>query len=419
MPWRNAPRLLRAAARLELRPAVRRPRHLGHRSDRSAWRPSNGWDWARFAGYVADADLPALYAAARVFAYPSLYEGFGIPPLEAMACGTPVVASTAGALPEVLGDAALLVDPYDEDALAEALQAAADDRGELRRRGLERAARYTWQRAAAADLAGLRRPCTPRMKALFFLLDGETNASSHQRVLQYFPYLRAARHRAAGQPARARAALPAPRRTRRRGAGAQSRPSTACFWRSRALDVAARQTGPTSSSSSATCFRSARRGSNACSRAATAPGLRHRRRHVPAARPSRPTRRSSACAASTRSPTSSPRALGQRRHRADRRLGAPLQPERLRRADGRRPGRVRPRRALRPARDTAAIVLGWAGTAGGLRYLDAAGARAARPGAQRTTIVVRVISGGYRRVCLPGRARRRPPLASRDSASPT
>ena len=71
----------------------------------------NGWDWARFAGYVPDADLPALYAAARVFAYPSLYEGFGIPPLEAMACGTPVVASTAGALPEVLGDAALLVDP--------------------------------------------------------------------------------------------------------------------------------------------------------------------------------------------------------------------------------------------------------------------------------------------------------------------
>ena len=69
-----------------------------------------GWDWARFTGYVDDDALPALYAAARVFAYPSLYEGFGIPPLEAMACGTPVVASTAGALPEVLGDAALLVE---------------------------------------------------------------------------------------------------------------------------------------------------------------------------------------------------------------------------------------------------------------------------------------------------------------------
>jgi glycosyltransferase involved in cell wall biosynthesis len=88
-----------------------------------------------------------------VFAYPSLYEGFGIPPIEAMACGTPVVASTAGALPEVLGDAALLVDPYDEDALAEALQAAAEDHGDLRQRGLLRAARYTWQRAATETWA--------------------------------------------------------------------------------------------------------------------------------------------------------------------------------------------------------------------------------------------------------------------------
>jgi len=83
-----------------------------------------------------------------VFAYPSLYEGFGIPPLEAMACGTPVVASTAGALPEVLGDAALLVDPYKEDALAQAIRAAAEDQGTLRRRGLERAARFSWRRTA-------------------------------------------------------------------------------------------------------------------------------------------------------------------------------------------------------------------------------------------------------------------------------
>src|SRR5207237_2808858 len=108
-----------------------------------------GWDWARFAGYASDADLPDLYAAASVFAYPSLYEGFGIPPLEAMACGTPVVASTGGALPELLGDAALLVDPCDEEALAEAIRAAAQDTGDLRRRGLARAAGFAWQRAAA------------------------------------------------------------------------------------------------------------------------------------------------------------------------------------------------------------------------------------------------------------------------------
>jgi glycosyltransferase involved in cell wall biosynthesis len=82
-------------------------------------------------------------------ASPSLYEGFCFPPLEAMACGTPVVASKTGALPEVLGDAALLVDPRDEAALAEALRAAAADQGTLRRRGLERAARYRWRRAAA------------------------------------------------------------------------------------------------------------------------------------------------------------------------------------------------------------------------------------------------------------------------------
>jgi glycosyltransferase involved in cell wall biosynthesis len=147
MPWRNAVRLLRAASRLDFG-LLFVGRDIWGTDPTARVAAERGWDWARFSGYVADAELPELYAAARIFAYPSLYEGFGIPPLEAMASGTPVVASTAGALPEVLGDAALLVDPYDEDALAQALEAAAQDRGELRRRGLQRASRFAWPRAA-------------------------------------------------------------------------------------------------------------------------------------------------------------------------------------------------------------------------------------------------------------------------------
>jgi glycosyltransferase involved in cell wall biosynthesis len=147
MPWRNGPRLLRAVARIGYG-MLFVGRDIWGTDPTARLAARHGWQWARFAGYVPDADLPALYAAARVFAYPSLYEGFGIPPLEAMACGTPVVASTAGALPEVLGDAALLVDPYDEEALSTAIRAAAQDDGSLRRRGFERAARFTWQRAA-------------------------------------------------------------------------------------------------------------------------------------------------------------------------------------------------------------------------------------------------------------------------------
>jgi len=109
-----------------------------------------------FPGYVDDKDLPALYSLADVFAFPSLYEGFGIPPLEAMACGTPVVTSSVSSLPEVVGDAALLVTPTDVDALAEALREALRGRSlrdKLIQLGFERAKEFTWARGARQVLA--------------------------------------------------------------------------------------------------------------------------------------------------------------------------------------------------------------------------------------------------------------------------
>lgn len=113
-------------------------------------------DAVRLVGYVDDADLPALYSAADLFALPSLYEGFGIPVLEAMGCGTPVLTSTTSSLPEVAGDAALLVEPTDLEAIAEGLWRLVSDvpcRSTLVQRGLERVTRFTWPAAARALLA--------------------------------------------------------------------------------------------------------------------------------------------------------------------------------------------------------------------------------------------------------------------------
>jgi glycosyltransferase involved in cell wall biosynthesis len=110
----------------------------------------------RHLGVVADSELPALYAKVDVLLIPSLYEGFGLPVLEAMACGTPVVASTAGALSETAGEAALLVDPLDIEGLADAVTRIANDgelRAKLRRRGLERARQFPWRRTALATAA--------------------------------------------------------------------------------------------------------------------------------------------------------------------------------------------------------------------------------------------------------------------------
>ena len=112
-----------------------------------------------FPGFVPDADLPAVYAGSQALAFPSEFEGFGLPVLEAMACGAPVVCSNTSSLPEVAGDAALLVDPDDVAAITAALRrvlADADLAAELRRRGLAQAARFSWQRTAQETLAVYR-----------------------------------------------------------------------------------------------------------------------------------------------------------------------------------------------------------------------------------------------------------------------
>ncbi len=160
-PRKNLERLLRAYARL---PAAAPPLVLAG---------GKGWYFERIAatiaelnlgsrlhlpGYIADADLPALLSAAVALVYPSLYEGFGLPALEALACGTPVIAANASSLPEVIGPAGLLVDPLDETALAEAMRRIVEDEGlrrDLRQRGLEQARLFSWERCAHETTAVL------------------------------------------------------------------------------------------------------------------------------------------------------------------------------------------------------------------------------------------------------------------------
>lgn len=157
-PRKNLPRLLKAFATLRKRmphvrllkvgtpeylPQFRQLQQLIHDLDLS--------QHVRFADHPPEEDLVAFYNAADLFVFPSLYEGFGLPPLEAMACGTPVVCSNAASLPEVVGDAAITVDPYDVEALAGAMHRVLDDadlQQDLRLRGLERAAGFTWERTA-------------------------------------------------------------------------------------------------------------------------------------------------------------------------------------------------------------------------------------------------------------------------------
>ncbi len=122
-------------------PALRRAVH-GHKLHKHV----------RFLGYVSDDTLRVLYRLASVFVFPSLYEGFGLPPLEAMASGTPVVTSNLSSLPEVTGDAAVLVDPYDVASIVDGMRRVLTDpalAADLRRRGPERAREFSWARSVA------------------------------------------------------------------------------------------------------------------------------------------------------------------------------------------------------------------------------------------------------------------------------
>jgi glycosyltransferase involved in cell wall biosynthesis len=108
-----------------------------------------------FTGRVAKDELAVLYSGAEIFIFPSLLEGFGMPPLEAMACGTPVIASNLTAIPEVVGDAGFLIDPRNPDEITQAIETVLFDDGlqeRLRQRGLERARQFSWRRTARETL---------------------------------------------------------------------------------------------------------------------------------------------------------------------------------------------------------------------------------------------------------------------------
>jgi glycosyltransferase involved in cell wall biosynthesis len=137
-PRKNLQRVAEAATRVGVELRVAGARGWG------------GVDAPGWLGEVTDDELAALYRGARALVFPSLYEGFGLPVLEAMACGTPVVTSRGAATEEVAGGAAVLVDPHDVDAIAAGIEEAASRRDELRRRGLERAGEFSWDAVANA-----------------------------------------------------------------------------------------------------------------------------------------------------------------------------------------------------------------------------------------------------------------------------
>ncbi len=167
-PRKNVPGVLAAYARL---PASLRAQHPLVLAGVSGWGQENVealirenlLDGVRVLGYVSDEDLAYLYNAARVLVWPTFYEGFGLPPLEAMASGTPVISSSISSIPEVVGDAGILIEPRDVDALTESLRRVLEDDAlaeSLIIRGLARSRLFSWSRCAAEHATLYRRFAT-------------------------------------------------------------------------------------------------------------------------------------------------------------------------------------------------------------------------------------------------------------------
>jgi len=162
-PHKNLPRLVEAFARITHHVSRFTLVIAGHEDPRYPQARERaaalGLDSVMFLGAVAEEDLPALYSGADLFVFPSLYEGFGLPVIEAMACGTPVACSNVSSLPEVAGDAALLFDPHTPESIAAAICQTlqnAELRERLRRRGLEQAGHFSWEHAARLTLEAYR-----------------------------------------------------------------------------------------------------------------------------------------------------------------------------------------------------------------------------------------------------------------------
>lgn len=160
-PHKNVERLIEAFALLRRRAAeglklvIIGDEISKHQTLRRAVHRHKLYKHVRFLGFVPDDTLSVLYRLAGVFVFPSLYEGFGLPPLEAMACGAPVIASNVSSLPEVVGDAAFLVDPYSSEAIANAIMKVLSDStlaNCLRAKGFARAQDFSWERSVARTL---------------------------------------------------------------------------------------------------------------------------------------------------------------------------------------------------------------------------------------------------------------------------